>query len=153
EFTKWQYIYGNNTKILYVIKQKIKKDKKLYSLIKLFALENNDSTRMELVEKILISLTDAANIKQKGNFINSQYLFVLESLDKQELISFSKKSSWHVYSEVELADIVNKEFENLKIEMYTKLMQQIYCEKYFKIENSDFNVNIQSEENENSFFI
>ncbi len=127
-----QYVYGNNTNILYVIKQKMKKNKELSYLMKLFASEDNDSGRLKLIEDILISFTGAKDVKHEtNNLINAQYLYILESLDKQELISFSKKSNWQSNSELKLADNINNEFENLKLEMYTKLMQQLYSNNYF----------------------
>ncbi len=126
-----KYVYGNNTNILYVIKQKMKTSTELSYLVNSFAMETDDTLRIKLTEKILICLTGAGNIpvNSKGNFINAQYLYVLETLDKLLLISFSKKSFGHVYSELELADLINREFENLKIELYTKLILGLYFEK------------------------
>ncbi len=128
-----QILYGNNANILYLIKQKMKKDPELALLVNLFVSEDNDEVRMNLIEDILICFTDAKIVENgsKGKYINAGHLYVLEVLDNLSVFPFSKQRNGNVFSEIELADTIEREFENLKLELYTKFMQQLYGKRNF----------------------
>lgn len=150
---------AENTNILYFIKQAILKDLKLSVLLNNFNTADNDTKRMDYLEQILIALTGANNIKSNPSkkFINEKKLFVLEYLDKLSLISFSINYNSKSYSEQELADIIDREFENLKFEVYAKLMQELYSTKrHFLYNSSDELINkvdnMMKEEFKNSSF-
>jgi len=133
-----QYPQAKNTNILYFIKQSVLKDEELAIYIDYFYTADNDIKRMDYIEQILLRSTSADNIELsvESKSINQQKLYVLEYLDKLSLISFSINYNGRSYSESQLADIVDREFENLKFELYAKLMQELYLNRHFQ---SDYN--------------
>ncbi len=133
-----QYPQAKNTNILYFIKQSVLKDEELAKYIDYFYTADNDIKRMDYIEQILLRSTsaDSIEVSLESKSINQQKLYVLEYLDKLSLISFSINYNGRSYSETELADIVDREFENLKFELYAKLMQELYLNRHFQ---SDYN--------------
>ena len=152
------FIGAANINILYFIKQAVLKNSNLSLLINNFNTAGNDTKRMDYLEQILIILTGAGNIQANSaiNFINEKRLFVLEYLDKLSLISFSINYKSKNYSEQEIADIVDREFESLKLEVYAKLMQELYLNMHFPDNGNDTLLNkvdnMMKEELKNSSF-
>lgn len=140
-----KYSNDTNTNILYMLKQESFKDDILNILLQSFFSEDNDVIRLDYVEKILVQITNASalNIDLFGKHINTRQLFILDVLNELNFISFSVnmikemyekkdiKSNFEVIKMSEfaahlaIAQNINNEFEDLKFNVYSKLMNQL----------------------------
>ncbi len=139
--------YSNdiNTNILYMLKQESNNDDILRILLQSFFAEDNDVIRLDYIEKILMQITnaDALNNDLFGKHINTRHLFILDVLNELNFISFSInminemynkkdiKSNFEVLkmsefaAHLSIAKNINDEFEELKFNIYSKLMNQM----------------------------
>lgn len=125
------YVQPPNCNLLYIIKAESSKNPLLLLLLQHFYIEDDEIIRLNLVEKILFQLTGAEYISTDfyGKYINSQYFFALEILDYLSIYSFSYSRLKYLYSDVEMANIVNCEFEDLKLNLYVLLVSSVSPEK------------------------
>lgn len=139
--------YSNhiNTNILYMLKQESSKDVALNLLLQSFFAEDNDIIRLDYAEKILIQVTKANELNTDlfGKYINARHLFVLDILNELNFISFSInmikdmykrnyiKNNFEVLKMSEfsthliVSHNINNEFEDLKFDLYSKLMNEL----------------------------
>ncbi len=140
------YSHHKNTNILYLLKQESAKDNVLQLLLQKFYKEDNDVTRLNYAEEILIRLTNAdkLNMDLFGKHINSRHLFVLDILNELNFISFSLNSIRDIFytdtriktnfevikisefsTHLAIAQRINLEFEDLKFNIYSKLVNYL----------------------------
>ena len=123
-----QIINMHNTNILYAIKQKMSTDIKLSELVTIFKDADSDILRLDLTEKILFRLTGA---DKTDCCMNAKKLAAMQTLDKLSLISFSLNFNSEKYKNHDGENMIDKEFESLKLDIYAKLMREIYIKGNF----------------------
>lgn len=116
-----KYVQGPCPNILYMIKQEMLNDSQLCFFIKNFQEKNSDEIRLNLIEDILVQITQAQDIPKDlyKDGVNARHFFVLEILDSLSIISFVFNKNLLTYK------LIEEEFENLKIDTYIKLINQL----------------------------
>lgn len=120
-----KYAETSSSNILYMIKQERINNIEIENYLREFKEKNNDSLRFKIIENLLFSVTKANEIP-KNCYIekfNVKHLFVLEVLDSLLFISFPFCSK-NINS-----TIIENEFENLKLDIYIKLIQELQRER------------------------
>ncbi len=115
--------------------QAMLRDEVLKGLIEEFIAEDNDNQRLDSLDRILIQWAGCTDVEtdSRGNFVNAQHLALWEAVKGTDFISKNENEENPNNPNKEASDLIESEYEEIKVELYAQLMQQSHLGYYHSL--------------------